>query len=219
MEFRVLDGVKVQRPSFDVEDLAAESGPLKGDFDLDLVHLSGVDQAAVSGEGTLSHSLVESVKLAGARLAPLTLSDVTVRNVDLSNAVLSDTTARRAEFTKCRAIGLNLGLVHAADLYVEATQFDYASVRFGKVKNSAVFVGCTFREAVLSGDLSNVVFADCDFAGAEFEAIRAGACDLRGSRLAGARGLLTLRGALITTEQALSVATTLAVESGLSIVD
>ena len=41
--------------------------------------------------------------------------------------------------------------------------------------------------------------------------------DLRGSRLAGSRGLLTLRGARITLEQTLTIADRLATEAGLTL--
>jgi hypothetical protein len=67
--------------------------------------------------------------------------------------------------------------------------------------------------------LSNVVFVDCELNAAEFEVSRATDCDLRSSRLTDVRGLLTLRGAKITTEQAVSVARIIATESGLSVDD
>lgn len=61
------------------------------------------------------------------------------------------------------------------------------------------------------------MFADCDFRGAEFRARRATKCDLTRSRLAGASGLLTLAGAVITDEQAMALSGQLATEVGLVI--
>lgn len=79
----------------------------------------------------------------------------------------------------------------------------------------AVFSGCTFREATISGDLSNVVFADCDFVETEFRVTRAAKCDLRGSRFTDARGLLSLRGAMISPDQAVAISGSIAREAGL----
>lgn len=87
------------------------------------------------------------------------------------------------------------------------------------MKNAAVFSGCSFRETVFVGDLSNVVFTDCELNATEFEVSRAVDCDLRSSRLTDIRGLLRLRGAKISTEQAVSVARMIATESGMSVDD
>jgi uncharacterized protein YjbI with pentapeptide repeats len=219
LEFRDVAGVKVQRPSIDRDELVPERAHFRGEFAFEHVHIDGGDQTGVNGEGTLSHTLVTTVNLAEARLGSLSLSDVAFEDTDLSNAVLPETTVRRVELVRCRGIGVQLSLVQATDLYVQDSQFDYATIRIAKVKNPAVFSGCSFRETLFVGDLSNVVFTECEFTGAEFEATRATDCDLRGSRLAGVRGLLSLRGAKITHEQALSVATTIATESGFTVTD
>lgn len=78
-----------------------------------------------------------------------------------------------------------------------------------------MFDGCSLRAAVITGDLSGVVFTDCDLTATEFTATRAQGCDLRGSRLGAARGLLSLRGAKISADQAVDIADALAAEAGL----
>ncbi|MFK0247861.1 pentapeptide repeat-containing protein [Amycolatopsis azurea] len=223
MEFRDFDGVKVRRPSVEREDLAVEPAVFDGDFDFDAVHLDGGDQDGgdqdgVRGGGEIVRSLVSEVSLANARLDRLTLSDVVLEGVDLSNAAIRELSARRVEILRCRAIGLGVSIASASDLYVENARFDYASLTVERVKGAAVFSGCSFRETVFSGDLSRLTFVDCDFTETEFAATGAAGCDLRGSRLSGVRGLLTLRGAKITAEQAVSIAGILAAESGLSVV-
>lgn len=219
LEFRDVADVKVQRPSIDRDELVPEQAHFRGEFAFEQAHIDGGDQIGVNGEGTLSHTLVTAVNLAEARLGSLSLSDVAFEDTDLSNAVLPETIARRVELVRCRVVGVQLSLAQAADLYVQDCKFDYATIRIARVKNPAVFFGCSFRETLFVGDLSNVVFAECEFNGAEFEVTRATDCDLRRSRLADVRGLLSLRGAKITHDQALSVATTIATESGLTITD
>ncbi|HEV2782387.1 MAG TPA: pentapeptide repeat-containing protein [Actinophytocola sp.] len=169
----------------------------------------------MAGEGTISTAIVERVDLSGAKLGPLTLTDVVLRSVELSNASLQQVVARRVELRTCRAMGLRLSLELATDLVVEDCRLDYGLLHIEKVKGVAVFLGCSFREATISGDLSNVVFADCDFIDTEFRATRASNCDLRTSRFTTARGLLSLRGATIGPEQAVAVSNLIAAEAGL----
>jgi len=53
--------------------------------------------------------------------------------------------------------------------------------------------------------------------GAEFALSAATGCDLRTSRLAAARGLLTLRGARVSADQAAGMGPSLATEAGLAL--
>jgi uncharacterized protein YjbI with pentapeptide repeats len=218
MDFHKIAGKTIQRPNFEDEDLAEDSPAFRGEFDFESALLIDGDQEGVTGEGSVSSTLVKSVDLSKSRLAPLSLSDVRFDDVNLSNAVLSETTARRVEFQRCQAIGLQAGFVQAQDVYAEDCRFDYATLRFDQVKNAVVFRRCSFRETVLAGDLSNVVFDDCELTETEFEATRAVGCDLTESRLIGVRGLLTLRGARLSADQASSLASQIASEAGLTIV-
>lgn len=220
MEYRELtEGRSIQRPSIDRDDLSVATSGFKGDFDLEYSFVDAGKQAGVMGEGSVAHSVVCRVDLSGSRLGPVTLADTTLEDVDLSNASVQLVTARRVEMLRCRAIGLRLSTEQASDLYVEGCRLDFAAIHIEKVKGIVAFAGCSFRESTISGCLSGVVFLDCDFADTEFERANAKGCDLRMSRLVGARGLLGLRGALITTEQAASVADRLAIEAGLIVCD
>ncbi|HEX4723951.1 MAG TPA: pentapeptide repeat-containing protein [Pseudonocardiaceae bacterium] len=219
MEFREVAGDKsVRRPSFDVADLVDTPADFHADFTYDDVRVTGGDQTGVSGDGVLRKCLVTGVNLTEARLSHLDLRDTRFADVELSNATLDVNTVRAVEFLTCRATGLRLAIGQATDLYFGDCKLDYAGIEITKVKGLTVFEGCSFRDARLFGDLSDTVFVDCDFAGADFAAQRAERCELPGSRLVGARGLLTLRGARLTRDQAISVADVLATEAGLVIV-
>jgi uncharacterized protein YjbI with pentapeptide repeats len=160
---------------------------------------------------------LDGVDLAETRRSPLTLVDSVLRRCDLSAAVWQGVTMRQVELLDCRALGLRLSVDLAQDVYVESGRLDASTLRISRVRGLVVFDGCTFTDAVVGGDLSAVVFTGCSFDGAEFAATDADGCDLRGSRLGGARGLLTLRGARITADQAVAVAPRLASEAGLSV--
>jgi uncharacterized protein YjbI with pentapeptide repeats len=189
---------------------------LEADLDLDDVLVDGGDYTGLVADGTIAASIIQGVDLSRAKLSPLILSNVSLRQVDLSNASLQRLVARRTEWRTCRAIGLRLSIDHASDLSIVDCRLDYATIHLEKVKGGgAVFTGCSFREATIGGDLSNVRFVDCDFVETEFRATRAAKCDLRSSRLASARGLLSLRGATISSEQAVAVSLMIAAEAGL----
>lgn len=196
-------------------DLPAVSADFAGEFELDSVRVDGGECAGAVGEGTITAAVVERVDLSNAKLDRLTLANTVLRNVELSNASVQQVVARRVELRTCRAIGLRLSFEHATDLSIVDCRLDYATLHVEKVKGVAVFAGCSFREATISGDLSNIRFADCDFVDTEFRARRAANCDFRTSRFAGAKGLLSLRGATIGPDQAITIAGLIAAEAGL----
>ncbi|WP_215545142.1 hypothetical protein [Amycolatopsis sp. CA-230715] len=72
---------------------------------------------------------------------------------------------------------------------------------------------------MISGDISGVAFNECVFQGTVFETSCATRCDYTGSRISEVTGVLNLRGAIITSEQAGSFAAVIANEAGLSVVD
>ena len=209
-------GRAVHLPVID-DELGA--GELDGELELQGVRLEGGEHGGLVGEGTIEGSVLNGVDLSAAKLNPLTLSDTRLRQVDLSNASLQQVVARRTELRSCRAIGVRLSLDLAADLSIVDCRLDYASIHVEKVKGIAVFERCSFREATISGDLSNTIFLDCDFASTEFRVRKATRCDLRTSRLNDARGLLTLKGATISTEQVVGASAMIASEAGLIVAD
>jgi uncharacterized protein YjbI with pentapeptide repeats len=160
---------------------------------------------------------LDGADLAETRRSPLTLVDSVLRRCDLSAAIWQGVTMRQVELLDCRALGLRLSVDLAQDVYVEGGRFDSAVLRISRVRGLVVFDSCTFTDAMIGGDLSAVVFTGCTFESAEFAATAAAGCDLRESRLGGARGLATLRGARVTADQTVTIASRLAAELGLTV--
>jgi uncharacterized protein YjbI with pentapeptide repeats len=179
----------------------------------------GRDEATGLGDDLVIGASLDGLDLAGSRREPLSLVDSVLRRCDVSAAVWQAVTLRQVEVLDCRARGLRLSVDLAQDVYLSGCRFDQATLRIERVRGLVVFDGCVFTDAVVGGDLSSVVFTDCGFDEAEFAATRAAGCDLRSSRLAGARGLLTLRGARITGDQSVAIAARLAAESGFLVED
>ena len=73
-----------------------------------LINLPAVDDLTPTSlddlldEGTIDEALVTGADLAGAKLGPLTLSNVILRQVNLSNASLQQVVARRTEWQSCQ---------------------------------------------------------------------------------------------------------------------
>ncbi|OLF05318.1 hypothetical protein BLA60_36420 [Actinophytocola xinjiangensis] len=216
MENRTVVGTTVRRP-IDNENLPAVELSLTGLFSHHDGQAEDLDLADVAGQGSLRNVVVTRSNLTGSRFAELELIDVAMNNVVVANAAWKKVTVRRVEMRNCQAVGFRLGLVKADDLYFEECKLDYSHLDVAQRRGVIAFHRCTFTEAVLDGDLSGVVFSECEFQGAEFRARRAATCDLTSSRLTGATGVLTLAGATITEEQAVSLSSQLATEAGLVI--
>jgi uncharacterized protein YjbI with pentapeptide repeats len=176
-----------------------------------------LEPATELGEDMVVGVALDGADLVETRRSPLTLVDSVLRRCDLSAAVWQAVTLRQVELLDCRALGLRLSVDLGQDVYVEGGRFDSATLRISRVRGLVVFDGCTFSEAMVGGDLSAVVFTGCTFDGAEFAATAAEGCDLRGSRLGGARGLAPLRGARVTGDQTVTIAARLAAELGLTV--
>lgn len=214
MEFRTVGDESMRSPIIDIEDMSPSDVSLSGHFDYDECQAEDVDQVGVMGQGSLHHVLLSGGSLADSRFAELDLMDVAFRQVAFPNGSWEKVTARRVEVIDCLAVGLKLGVARAEDLYLEGCRLDYSHVDVERYRGVIAFHRCTFKEAVLSGDLSKIVFSECEFNGAEFDARNALGCDLTRSRLVGASGLSSLTGAVITGEQAIALSGQLAAEIG-----
>lgn len=197
-----------------MEDLPVSELSLTGRFAYEECRAEDADQTDAAGTGSLRNVVVSRSNLAGSRLTNLALIDIEFSTVVMANAVWEKVTARRMEMTNCQAVGFQLGISKGEDIYVEDCKLDYGRVEVDQQRGVIAFHRCTFNEAVLVGDLSGVIFSECEFRGAEFRARRAKDCDLTSSRLTGAFGLLTLAGAKITEEQAMTLSGQLATEAG-----
>jgi uncharacterized protein YjbI with pentapeptide repeats len=203
------------RPPSLPEELPPAPEPLTDNGELDVYQcLVTGGHAGETGRGEITQALVEAADLSDTRFEPLSLTDVAIRRGDLSNAVWSGASVRRAEITGCRAVGWRLYLDIAEDLLVQGCRWELGTLHVARSKGPVVFRDCTFDGTAIRGDLSSVVFDGCSLAGAEFGAGKASGCDLRTSRLTGARGIATLRGADITAAQAVELAGVMAAELG-----
>jgi len=209
-------GTVPRPPQLDVDALEPVDGPLDDEIDLYRNHLTG-SYVGIAGRGEIATVHAEGVDFSGTRFEPLDLSDVRIERSDLAGARWEGVSARRLEISDSRLVGWRLIASFVEDTLITGCRWDSGGLFVRRGKGSIVFRDCTFAGTTLRGDLSGIVFDDCDLAGAEFGADAARKCDLRTSKLTGANGLTTLRGALITSDQTLALADVFAAELGFTI--
>lgn len=216
MKFRKIDDDRsMRRPVVETERLALLSEDLDVDFEYGERLLDGVDWSEQSGDGILEFSAVTNTNLSGTVFSALEIADVTVDRSVLSNGRWEQTTARRVEITDSQLVGWQAQFSMAADVYIADCRADFAGISIGTTKGAVVFERCRFMNASFLGDLSKAVFIDCAFPGADFARVsKAQGCDMRRSDLSGVTGLMSLKGSLITADQAVQIAGELAVAAG-----
>lgn len=216
MKFRKIDDkLSMRRPLVETERLRPLEDGLDNDFEWSERLIEGADWSGGHGDGSLESSAIRGADLSGAVLSPFEVVDVTVDHAVLSNARWEQTTARRVEITESQLVGWQAQFALVQDLYVADSRADFAGISIGSAKGPVVFERCRFQNATFLGDLSKTVFIECTFPGADFSRVsNAKGCDLRRAELGGITGLMSLKGALITADQAVEIAGELAVAAG-----
>lgn len=216
MKFRKIDERRtMRRPLWEADRLTPLEAPPEPDFELSERLLDGLEWTGAVADGSLDQSLVRSADLSETALSPFEAVDVTVERSVLANGRWERATARRVEITDSQLVGWQAQFALVQDLYVADSRADFAGISIGTAKGPVVFERCRFMNATFLGDFSKAVFIDCAFPGADFSRVaNAKGCDLRRSDLTGINGLMSLRGALITPDQAVDIAGELAKAAG-----
>ena len=170
-------------------------------------------------EGSWTDALIRDVRLAGLEMDDARFVDCRFERCDLSAVVFTRLSMRRVELADCRLTGVDLGAADLHDVRFTSCKLDDANLR--GVKGERV----TFADCVLGG----TEFAQATLEGAVFESCKLAGVDLRRAVLAGARfpesdltdllGVDGLKGAKLTTQQALQLAPRFAQELGITVLD
>lgn len=216
MKFRKIDDKRsMRKPLWEPDRLRPFDEEPEPDFELSERLADGLQWISGHGDGSLEQSLLRSVDFSGTVLSPFEIVDVTVERSVLANGRWERATARRLEITESNLVGWQAQFSLAQDVYIADCRADFAGISIGTAKGPVVFERCRFMNATFLGDLSKTVFIDCTFPGSDFSRVaNAKGCDLRRSELSGITGLMSLRGALITADQAVDIARELATAAG-----
>lgn len=170
-------------------------------------------------EGTWTDAVIRDVRLVGVEMDDARFVDCRFERCDLSGVHFTRLSMRRVELADCRLTGVDLGGASLHDVRFTSCKLDDANLR--GVQGERV----TFADCVLAGS----EFAQATLGGAVFEACTLAAVDLRRANLAGTTfpdcdladvlGVDGLKGATITTLQALQLAPRFAQELGITVLD
>jgi uncharacterized protein YjbI with pentapeptide repeats len=163
----------------------------------------------------LTRCVVEGVRLTARSARRLRLTDVVLRDCELSGADLQEARLLRVRIERCRAEGLDAGLLRATDVVVADTKLTGAGLRMTSWERSA-FEGCDLRQAeLMEAALDRVELTGCDLTGADTTRARMVDVRFRSTRLHDLVGATALAGSTVDTAQVVPLA--LAVFSALGI--
>ena len=161
----------------------------------------GTEVAQIVADAQLHEVIWTNAQLVGRRFTELVCVDVRFVRCDLAGVLFEDCQFTRVLFESCRMsgavlAGATLQEVELVDCVADSADFRMAHVRRSTARRT------TLREADFYGcGLVDVRLATCDLTGASFQTARVDRLDLRGSTVDGLRGVDSLGGARITTDQ------------------
>lgn len=200
----------------DIEDRCA----LQAKFVHEDVRVRGGSLAEVdAGSGRLTHAVLEEVDVRGSRLCGLRLVDVRGVSLDASNSDWRGAHLRRVSFSGCRLTGVTLSEVNLEEVRFSDCKLDYANFRSAEL-SEVTFEDCVLTEADFQGARAESSrFSGCLMQGTDFTKAELDGVDLRGSELGLTGGVEALRGAIVSTVQAIDLTAPLAEAAGITILD
>jgi uncharacterized protein YjbI with pentapeptide repeats len=142
----------------------------------------------------ISESELHGLALEATDAPGLRLTDVLVRDCDLSNVDAREGSFRRVDIRDSRFVGFGLAGGTAQDLKVIDSSLELASLAFAQLRN-VVFERVKLAEAsFMEARLESVEFIACELAGADFRRVELKRSSIRGSSLDGVLGVEYLKG-------------------------
>jgi uncharacterized protein YjbI with pentapeptide repeats len=200
----------------DLRDLPAAELRAHGHHEgirVDGADLAGADLSGlVVDEGELTGWDAHELRLTGSRLLRVRIARWTAPAIAASRVVLRGVEIDGSRFGSAEVYGSEL-----TEVAIAGSKFGWLNLRGSELRDVR-FRGCSFDELDLAdAELDRVAFEDCSAGRITLTAARSRHLDLRGLEFAALEGVDGLRGALVTSLQAASLAGLLAEHVGLAI--
>ena len=167
----------------------------------------------------LTRCVIEGVRLTARSARRLRLTDVVLRDCELSGADLQEARLLRVRVERCRAEGLDAGLLRATDVVFADSKLTSTGFRMTSWERSA-FEGCDLRHAeLMEASLDRVELTGCDLTGADVTRARMADVRFRATRLDDVVGATALAGATIDTAQVVPLGLAVFVALGIRLDD
>lgn len=165
----------------------------------------------------ITESKLRGVTLDAPSVPGLRLTDVVLRDCDLSNVDGREGSLTRVEVTNSRLVGFGLAGGKARDLKVLDSTLSLGSFAFAELRD-VLFERVNLREAsFMDARLDSVKFIDCELERADFRGVTLKNSTMRGTALDGVLGVESLRGLTMPWPDVLSSAAALAAAVGIKI--
>lgn len=200
--------------------LTAHSGDLEDEGYYDGLLFSAVSLAGSNADHTrFMECAFSDVTLDDVALRKARLSDVWLRDVRLLSADLAGSGWLDATFIGCSGAGIQAFDSSFQRVIFSECKLDSWNFR-GATLTDVTFDHCLLRDADFGGaKLTRVRFPGCTLTQADFSHATLNQADLRGAELGITAGYESLRGAIMTTAQLISIAPVLARQIGIDIQD
>ena len=202
------------------DSLTAHDGELEDEGHYDGILFEGLSLAGSNAdfarfvECAFSDVTLDDVALRKARLSDLWLRDVRLLSADLAGSSWLDST-----FIACSGAGIQAFDSSFQRVVFSECKLDSWNFR-GAALTGVTFDRCLLRDTDFGGaKLKQVTFPGCTLTRADFSRVTLNQADLRGAELDITAGYESLRGAIMTTSQLISIAPVLARQIGIDIKD
>jgi len=160
-----------------------------------------------------------NVNLSKVKLRRGLVRDVTFERCDLANLRALDSSFTRVAISSSRMTGLSLLDNHLRDVTFSGCRIDLSSFR-ASTFDDVLFTDCRMEQADFAdADLRSARFVGCTLTGAQFSGARMTATRFARCELTGISGVTSMRGAIITSTDAVALAFVLAGALGITIDD
>jgi len=167
----------------------------------------------------LHDCVITSADFTGVKLIKMHASAVTANHTSFVGTNFSECSLDSTTFTMCRLTGTIFSESNLEDCTFKDSALNMTLFRFTSLKN-VKFIGCNLLHAdFLEAKMKNVTFEKCTLEETDFSHAKLTNVDLSGSTLKSIRGIASLKGAIISSEQLMSLAPALVAELGISIKD
>jgi uncharacterized protein YjbI with pentapeptide repeats len=212
-----------RRREIDTPDVPSDLEPLQaGDLVagsvLEGVRAGSTLVVAQAAQGVqITESVLVNVDFRERRLPRLRCADVRFEGCDFAGAKLDEALLTRVEFVRCRMTGTVLSGAQLQDVQVTACSANMLALRMVQA-NFLRISDSSLREADLyQAKLQASLITGSDLTDADFTAAQVPELELHGSTLDGLVGPSSLRGAVITHDQLITLAGALASEVGITV--
>jgi uncharacterized protein YjbI with pentapeptide repeats len=178
------------------------------------------DLTAVEADAVeITTSRLIDVRLSGARLERLRLTDVIFERRELSGAVLDGAVLTRVELHDCRLSGTVLTSAQLRDVHIRDCRADGLNLRMTKGERVRIERSDLHDADLYEASFPDAEILDCDLRGATVSKAMLRGTRLHGSQLDGVLGADGLSGAVIEPTQVIPLSHSLCAALGITIDD